>query len=62
MNKLQWWGYVHTSGTLHLKRYFDQRDTQEAHESPFCARVFGPWEADTHEEALRILREKAAQP
>lgn len=62
MEKLKWWGYVHTSGTVHLKRYFGPQDIDEAHESPFCAEVYGPFEADSHDDAryvfamLRITR------
>lgn len=53
--KNKWWGYRHTSGTLQAKRYFEHLDIQEAEESPFCAKVIGPFEADTREEALAIV-------
>lgn len=62
MNELQWWGYRHTSGTLHTKRYFDQLDIQEANESPFCARVIGPFNADSSEAARRIVKDKLGLP
>ena len=39
-NENKWWGYIHTSGSLHAKRYFDERDIDEAMESPFCLLVF----------------------
>ncbi len=42
MEQNLWWGYIHTRGTVHIKRYFDKRDTDEAYESPFCQYIFGP--------------------
>lgn len=56
MNKLLWWGYLHTSGTLQAKRYFGELDIQEAHESPFCKKVVGPFEASDRDEALTIVK------
>ena len=58
IEKNQWWGYQHTSGTLQVKRYFDKRDIQEANESPFCDIVIGPFDANTREEALLILTDR----
>jgi hypothetical protein len=53
---LEWWAYVHTTGTLQLKRYFGYKDLLEARESPFCKHVAGPFEADSREEAETIAR------
>lgn len=58
MNKNLWWGYQHQSGSLHVKRYFDKQDIEEAEESPFCEIVIPPFEANDREEALIILKEK----
>lgn len=58
-NRNLWWGYVHTSGTLQAKRYFDPLDIQEAHQSPFCEQVVGPFEAKDRDEALEIVKQKA---
>lgn len=58
ISKNLWWGYKHTSGTYQAKRYFDNRDIQEANESPFCEIVVGPFEAESREEALRIVQQK----
>lgn len=56
---IQWWGYRHTSGSLQVKRWFgDPLDIQEAKESPFCAAVSQPFDADNREDALRILEGK----
>lgn len=57
-NKLQWWGYLHTSGTYQAKRYFGALDTDEARESPFCKIVVGPFYASDREEALKIVKER----
>lgn len=58
MNKNQWWGYVHVSGSIQAKRYFGPLDIQEANESPFCETVYGPFEAEDREEALSIIKSK----
>lgn len=52
MNKRQWWGYKHTNGNYQTKPYFGPQDITEAKESPFCAIVVGPFEAEDREEAL----------
>lgn len=56
MNK--WWGYLHVEGTLHVKRYFDMQDLNEAQESPFVKFLAGPWECKDREEALEKLKEE----
>ena len=55
-----WWGYKHTNGTYQAKRYFIPLDVQEAHESPFCDIVCGPFEAASREEALAIVEQRCA--
>jgi hypothetical protein len=52
----QWWGYIHENGSLQVKRYWDRADLQEARESPFVSRVYGPWPASSREEALGLLK------
>lgn len=59
--KMQWWGYVHTQGTLQAKRYFDQGDIDEARSSPFCAQVFGPFPASGRDEALSTVQKLAGE-
>ena len=54
-NKLQWWGYVHTNGSLQAKRYFDKRDLEDAYESDFVAQVIQPFDASGREEALEHI-------
>ena len=58
--KLLWWGYLHSSGTLQAKRYFDQQDIDEAHQSPFVEGVVGPFYASSRDEALQIIGERTA--
>lgn len=61
MSKLQWWGYRHITGTISLKRYWDKRDIQDALESDFVVNVYGPFEADTRDEASDILQQNLNQ-
>lgn len=49
----KWWGYKHVNGSFQAKRYFGPLDIQEAHESPFCERVAGPFLASGRDEALK---------
>ncbi len=64
MSALQWWGYLHVEGTVHIKRYFGPLDISEAHESPFVQAVYGPFDAESHIEARDILlaRIKGVKP
>jgi len=54
----QWWGYLHTSGSIQVKRYFGALDIQEANESPFCDIVFGPFDAEDRDNAIEIIKLK----
>lgn len=58
MSKLLWWGYEHTNGTIHLKRFFSKQDIEEAIESPFVLTYQAQFEADNATEALKILKTK----
>ena len=55
-----WWGYLHSNGTLQLKRWFgDYEDyTTDCIGNPFVKEVAMPFEASDHVEALSILKEK----
>lgn len=58
LQALDWWGYVHTSGTVHAKRWFgDQRDLDEARESDFVGNVYGPFKAVDRAAALARINE-----
>ena len=61
--RYRWWGYLHTSGTIAVKRYhpqFGPDDLEDAFSSPFCAKVVGPFDAADRDEAERIIQEKVA--
>ncbi len=60
MSKNQWWGYRdHQSGTIHVKRYWDDRASiEDAYESAFVAEVVEPFVAGTRDEALKIAVER----
>lgn len=56
MSKLQWWGYLHTNGSIHTKRYLDSpEDLTEARESSFVAEVLSVFDAEDSVEAHRIV-------
>lgn len=56
--KLMWWGYLHQNGTLQLKRWWgDHADyTTDCEGNDFVEAVKPPFEADSREEAMDILR------
>ena len=56
MNKLKWWGYIHSNGSIQVKRYFGAEDIMEAKESPFCIRTYGPFDATDREDAITIIK------
>jgi hypothetical protein len=60
MSKIEWWGYLHANGDVHLKRYFgDPRDyTEDCAHNDFVQRVVPPFEADTYEQAFEILKQR----
>lgn len=53
-----WWGYKHISGTFQAKKYYDERDTQEAEDSPFVAEVVYPFEAIDRDAALEHVKQQ----
>lgn len=56
--KLEWWGYRHTNGSLQAKRYWSDDDLQDADESPFVKERTGVFLASSREEALKIIDEQ----
>ena len=52
---LQWWGYLHTNGSIQAKRYFGPEDISEANASPFVQSVCGPFDAKSRDEAIEII-------
>ena len=49
---IKWWGYIHVNGSIHVKRYFSELDTDEAEDSPFVAQVIYPFKAYNREDAI----------
>ena len=55
-----WWGYLHINETIQAKRYLwdGELNMKDAKESSHVAKVFGPFEANSRQEALEIIHEK----
>lgn len=60
MNKQKWWGYIHENGNIQVKPVTWNIDDMldDAHESPFCKRVFSPFEATGREDAIEIIKKQ----
>ena len=56
MKDNKWWGYIHTNGNIQAKRYFEPLDIQEAIESPFVKKTYGPFDATDRDEAIFIIK------
>jgi len=57
MNKIMWWGYLHSNGTVQCKRWFgDVQDyTTDCYGNDFVVAVVEPFEAETRAEAMKFL-------
>lgn len=53
-----WWGYIHVDKSIHIKRYFNDGDINDARWSPFVEHVFEEFEASSREEAFKYIKEK----
>ena len=55
---IMWWGYLHSNGTLQLKRWFgDHEDyTGDCEGNDFVQQVVRPFEADDRADALLKLK------
>jgi len=60
MGNLLWWGYKHISRTYQAKRYFDNKDTDEAEKSPFVKEVVYPFPANSREQAIEYIKIKTS--
>ena len=60
MKKPMYWGYLHSNRTIQVKPWFgDHLDyTLDCKDNPFVLQVVEPFEADTKEEATRIIQER----
>jgi hypothetical protein len=57
---LMWWGYLHSNGTVQLRRWFgDHKEyTEDCDGNDFVVFVVPPFRADSREEASRILMQR----
>ena len=64
MSKIMWWGYLHQNGTVQVKRWFgDHADyTTDCEGNEFVQRVVPPFEADTREQAEKMITERLKTP
>lgn len=60
MNKIMWWGYLHSNGSIQLKRWFgDIHDyTTDCIGNDFVSKVVPPFESNTMEEAMNKLKQE----
>ena len=58
----QWWGYLHSNGTIQCKRWFgDVKDyTEDCEGNDFVVQVVRPFSAINREEAMKYLMERLA--
>ena len=59
---MQWWGYKHINGSIHVKRFFSQEDLTEAAESPFVDCYTRPIDAESREDAITKVTEELLGP
>jgi len=57
-NVHQWWAYMHSNGSVQVKRFFCQQDIAEANKSPFCQKVVGPYDAVGYDNAVEMAHHK----
>lgn len=58
LNDIWWWGYLHSNGTIQVKRWFgDHKDyTDDCDDNDFVVRVVRPFVAKSREEAAGIVQ------
>jgi hypothetical protein len=52
-----WWGYLHSNGTIQLKRWLGDHDdyTRDCEGNPFVITVVRPFKAPTWDDAIKII-------
>lgn len=63
MNKIYWWGYLHSNNSVQVKRWFgDHADyTTDCYNNDFVLDIVPPFEADSFEEAERIITSRVGK-
>lgn len=58
MDRMMWWGYLHSNGTIQVKRWFgDHKDyTEDCEGNDFVVCVVTPFAADTREAAVAHIQ------
>lgn len=56
-----WFGYKLINGALHVKRYYNPDDLKETIDCPDVDEIFGPFHADTRDEASLKLHHLSAE-
>ena len=62
--KRRYWAYLHNNGGIHVKMYWEgllgkvDPALEDAHSSPFVAKVIGPYFADGREEAEKDAKKR----
>ena len=63
MQQIKFWGYVHRSGTIAVKRFWDgiqDRETvRDAMKNSFLKQVFTPEYFDDRDHAARVYKDRA---
>ena len=59
---LMWWGYLHSDGSIHVKRWFgDHEDyTSDVENNDFVVKVIPPFIAANRNTALDIILKRIA--
>ncbi len=52
---MKWYGYLHAIGMLQLRQYESEEDIRAASRSPLVRWIYGPFEANTYDDAQFIL-------
>lgn len=58
MRKLIFWGYIDYAEKIHVKRYKNDREIRNAEDSGTTIGIFEPFEANSLEQAARMILEK----
>ena len=67
MSNNLWWGYLHTDGSIQVKRYFSYEDIEKAEESPLVKEFTLAFEADNRDDAITkatnlLINDKTQMP
>lgn len=64
MNEISWWGYLHSNGTIQVKRWFgDPKDYKDdCEDNPFVIEVFTPFFAASRKEAEEVIGKRLLSP